>query len=68
MDFNTKEKRMIVRYDEKDEELLRRLLDNNLAISLDVANGKDKCYEVTYCITKGCDIIKTDTISLKEEK
>ena len=41
---------------------------NNLTISLDVAKGKDKCYDVTYCITKGCNIIKTDTISLKEEK
>lgn len=59
---------MIVRYDEKDEELLRRLLDIDLTISLDVAKGKDKCYEVTYCITMGCDIIKVDTISLKESK
>ena len=59
---------MIVRYDEKDEELLRRLLDNDLTIGLDVAKGKDKCYEVTYCITKGCDIIKTDTIRIKESK
>lgn len=59
---------MIVRYDEKDEELLRRLLDNDFAISLDVAKGKDNCYEVTYCIKNGCDIIKIDTINLKESK
>ena len=59
---------MLIRYDEQDEETLRRLFGNNLTIGLDVAKGKDKCYYVTYCITNGCDIIKTDTISLKEAK
>ena len=59
---------MLIRYDEQDEETLRRLFGNNLTIGLDVANGKDKCVEVTYCIRNGCDIIKTDTISFKEAK
>lgn len=56
---------MIIRYDEMDEETLRRLFGNNLTIGLDVAKGKDKCIEVTYCIRNGCDIIKVDTISFK---
>jgi len=59
---------MLIRYDEQDEETLRRLFGNNLTIGLDVAKGKDKCYDVTYCIRNGCDIIKTDTISFKEAK
>jgi len=59
---------MLIRYDEQDEETLRKLFGNNLTIGLDVANGKDKCVEVTYCIRNGCDIIKTDIISFKEAK
>lgn len=55
---------MIIKYDEMDEETLKRLLGNkNLIIGLDVAGGKDKSVEVTYCIRNGFDIIKTDTIS-----
>ena len=60
---------MIIRYDEKDEETLKRLLGNkDLTIGLDVAKGKDKSIEVTYCIRNDCDIIKIDTISFKEFK
>ena len=60
---------MLIRYDECDEEALRRLFGNpNLVIGLDVANGKDKCVEVTYCIRNGYNIIKIDTISIKEVK
>ena len=60
---------MLIKYDEKDEETLHRLLDNpNLTIGLDVVKGKDESVEVTYCIKNGCDIVKTDTISFKEAK
>lgn len=58
---------MIVRYDECDEETLRRLFGSkNITLGLDVARGKDRCVEVTYCLRNGCEIVKTDTISFKE--
>lgn len=59
---------MLIRYDEMAEETLKKLLGNkNLTIGLDVAKGKDKSVEVTYCIRNGCDIIKTDTISFPSD-
>lgn len=59
---------MLIRYDEKDEETLKRVLENkNLTIGLDVAKGKDKCVEVTYCIRNGYDIIKMDTITFPSD-
>lgn len=59
---------MLIRYDEQDEETLRRLFGNNLTIGLDVANGKDKCVEVTYCIRNKDDILNVETLQIKEYK
>jgi hypothetical protein len=60
---------MQIHYDESDEYLLKKVLDNpDIHIGLDAAIGKDRCVEVTYCIRNGCDIIKIDTISFKEAK
>ena len=48
---------------------MRKLLENkNIVIGLDVAKGKDKCLEVTYCIRNKDDILKVETLQIKEAK
>lgn len=60
---------MIIKYDESQENLMRKLLENkNIVIGLDVAKGKDKCLEVTYCIRNKDDILKVETLQIKEYK
>ena len=60
---------MLIRYDESQQDLLKKVLDNpDINIGLDAAIGKDRCIEVTYCIRKGNEVIKVDTISFKEVK
>lgn len=60
---------MEIRYDESQENLVRGLLENkNLVIGLDVAKGKDKCVEVTYCIRNKNEILTTETLQIKEIK
>ena len=60
---------MEIRYDESQENLVRKLLENkNIVIGLDVAKGKDKCLEVTYCIRNKDDILKVETLQIKEAK
>lgn len=59
---------MIIKYDESQEKLVRKLLENkNIVISLDVAECKDKCLEVTYCIRNKDDILKVETLQIKAE-
>ena len=58
---------MIIKYDESQEKLVRKLLYNkDLVIGLDVAEGKDKCLELTYCIRNKDDILKVETLQIKE--
>lgn len=60
---------MEICYDESQENLLRGLLENkDLVIGLDVAKGKDKCFEVTYCIRNMDEILTTETLRIKEVK
>ena len=78
---------MIIKYDESQEKLVRKLLENkNIVIGLDVAECKDKCLEVTYCIRNKVaeckdkclevtycirnkdDILKVETLQIKEAK
>lgn len=60
---------MIIRYDKSQESLVRRLLENkDLVIGLDVAEGKDKCVEVTYCIRNKDEILTTEILRIKELK
>ena len=60
---------MIIKYDKSQENLVRKLLENkNIVIGLDVAKGKDKCLEVTYCIRNKDDILKVETLQIKEYK
>ena len=60
---------MIIKYDESQEKLVRKLLENkNIVIGLDVAECKDKCLEVTYCIRNKDDILKVETLQIKAEK
>ena len=60
---------MIIKYDESQEKLVRKLLENkNIVIGLDVAECKDKCLEVTYCIRNKDDILKVETLQIKEAK
>lgn len=60
---------MEIRYDESQEKLLRGLLENkDLVIGLDVAKGKDKCIEVTYCIRNKDEVLKIETLQIKEAK
>ena len=57
---------MIVKYDEAQEHLVRTLLESkNLVISLDVAKGKDKCVEVTYCIRNKDEVLTVQTLEIK---
>lgn len=58
---------MTINYDVSQESLVRKLLDNkDLVIGLDVAEGKDKCLEVTYCIRHKNDILTVETLHIKE--
>lgn len=60
---------MEIRYDESQENLVRGLLENkDLVIGLDLAKGKDKCVEVTYCIRNKNEILTTETLQIKEIK
>lgn len=60
---------MIIKYDESQEKLVRKLLENkNIVIGLDVAECKGKCLEVTYCIRNKDDILKVETLQIKEAK
>lgn len=60
---------MEIRYDKSQEKLVRKLLENkNIVIGLDVAEGKDKCFEVTYCIRNKDDILNVETLQIKEIK
>ncbi len=60
---------MIIKYEKSQEKLVRKLLENkNLVIGLDVADGKDKCLEVTYCIRNKDDILTVETLQVKEAK
>ena len=60
---------MEIRYDESQENLVRGLLENkDLVIGLDLAKGKDKCVEVTYCIRHKDKVLTTETLKIKEVK
>lgn len=60
---------MQIHYDESEEYLLKKVLDNpDIHIGLGAAIGKDRCIEVTYSIRNKDKIIKVDTISFKEGK
>lgn len=60
---------MEIYYDESQEKLVRGLLENkNLVIGLDVARGKDKCVEVTYCIRNKDEVLTIETLQIKEIK
>lgn len=60
---------MTICYDKSQENLVRRLLENkDLVIGLDVAEGKDKCVEVTYCIRNKDEILTTEILRIKELK
>lgn len=60
---------MQIHYDESEEYLLKKLLDNpDIHIGLDAAIGKEKSIVVTYSIRNKDEIIKVDTISIKEVK
>jgi hypothetical protein len=60
---------VIIKYEKSQEKLVRKLLENkNLVIGLDVADGKDKCLEVTYCIRNKDDILTVETLQVKEAK
>lgn len=60
---------MEIRYDESQENIVRGLLENkDLVIGLDVAKGKDKCVEVTYCIRNKDEILTTETLRIREMK
>jgi hypothetical protein len=60
---------VIIKYDKSQENIVRKLLENkNIVIGLDVAKGKDKCFEVTYCIRNKDDILKVETLQIKEYK
>lgn len=60
---------VIIKYDKSQEKLVRKLLENkDLVIGLDVAEGNDKCVEVTYCIRNKDDILNVETLQIKELK
>lgn len=60
---------MIIKYDESQENLVRGLLENkNLVIGIDVAEGKDKSVEVSYCIRNKDEILTAETLRIKESK
>lgn len=60
---------MEICYDESQENLVRGLLENkDLVIGLDLAKGKDKCVEVTYCIRNNDEVLTIETLHIKEEK
>jgi hypothetical protein len=60
---------MEIRYDESQENLVRGLLENkHLVIGLDLAKGKDKCVEVTYCIRNNDEVLTIETLHIKEIK
>lgn len=60
---------MIIYYDKSQEKLVRGLLENKkLVIGLDVAKGKDKSVEVTYCIRNKDEILKVETLQIKEDE
>ena len=60
---------MTIYYDESQESLVRRLLENkDIVIGLDVAEGKDKCVEVAYCIRHKDEILTTEILRIKEVK
>lgn len=60
---------MVKNYDKSQEKLVRGLLENkNLVIGLDVAKGKDKSVEVTYCIRNKDEILKVETLQIKEDE
>lgn len=58
---------MTINYDVSQVALVRKLLGiTDLAIGLDVAEGKDKCLEVTYCIRHKDTILTVETLHIKE--
>lgn len=58
---------MIIKYDASQDALVRRLLENqDLVIGLDVAEGKDRCFDVTYCIRNRNEILRVETLKIKE--
>lgn len=60
---------MQIHYDDSEEYLLKKVLDNpDIHIGLDAVIGKDKSVIVTYSIRNKEEIIKVDTISFKEAK
>lgn len=60
---------MIITYDKSQENLVRSLLENkDLVIGLDVAKGKDKCVDVTYCIRNKDKVLTVETLEIKEAK
>lgn len=60
---------MIIKYEESQENLLNRLLENKgLVIGLDMFDRKDKCIEVTFCIRNYDEILTTETLRIKEIK
>ena len=60
---------MEIIYDESQENLVRGLLENkDLVIGLDLAKGKDKCTEVTYCIRHKDKVLTTETLQIREVK
>ena len=60
---------MQIHYDESEEYLLKKVLDNpDIHIGLDAAIGKDKCVEVTYCIRNKDEVLTIETLHIKEIK
>jgi hypothetical protein len=60
---------MQIHYDESEEYLLKKVLDNpDIHIGLDAAIGKDKCVEVTYCIRNNDEVLTIETLHIKDIK
>ncbi len=60
---------MQIHYDESEEHLLKKVLDNpDIHIGLDAAIGKEKSIIVTYGIRNKDEFIKVDTIIFKDVK
>lgn len=58
---------MEIRYDISQENFVHRLLENkSLVIGLDVAEGRDKCVKVAYCLRNKEEVLAAGTFQIKE--